>query len=117
MKCRSISANKLVKSNCVTEFKAQIKYSLTWKKSLYCFNLTNYLNIGEKVHSTSPNDFFFFSNFALSLCRRYEKTGGLAANDVHDLHNPGKGLFRGIHLILRTLSKNIHVPGNDRGFL
>ena len=25
-------------------------------------------------------------------------TRGLVANDVHDLHNPGKVLFRGIHM-------------------
>ena len=38
--------------------RSRSSYSLTWKKSLYCFNLTNYLNIGEKVHSILPNDFF-----------------------------------------------------------
>ena len=60
---------------------------------------------------------FFHFKFCIEFLLKILDTGGLAANDVHDLYNPGKGLFLTVHLILRTLSKNIHVPGNDRGYL
>ena len=77
--------------------KPRTSCSLIWKKSLSCFNLTNYQNISEKCPFNQHSKCFFFSivnselNFVKILILDSGELAGACA--MHELQNLGKGFF------------------------